>query len=283
MSPGEVGIEKLIKSCNDSASKIGLISMDRENEGEFSEYCQQHGLAYSKLADVDDRSGRIEVAYNAGQSQSIFFEKYMREHSDQAKPYSFVEYVDKATDEKVIELENELRNSSQSEVLEEFMKTEKLIKDAEKSNPGYEVVKFDKEQLVGVTDELCEFTLLDGEKKRYYIDVPADSVEVTPDGAFAVTLNRKYKYMVNDRAGLIKQPDNTYLDVRNVREGNRYPCDAGLIGSLVSFDKSYRKNAGELGQSFVNSRDKDTKIVRFPVVRKLSKDELEIPEIVKSR
>jgi hypothetical protein len=283
MSPGEVGIEKLIKNCNNSNSKIGLISMDRANEKEFSDYCQQHGLAYSKLVDVDDKSGKIEVAYNADQSQSIFFEKYMREHSDHAKPYSFVEYVDKATDEKVVELENDLKNSNHNAILEEFMKTEKIIKEAEAANPGYDVVKFDKEQLVGVTDELCEFTLLDGDNKRYYIDIAADSVEITEDGKFTVPLNRKYNYMVNDQAGLIKQPDNSYLDVRNVREGNRYPCDTNLICSLVNFDKAKRKNADMQGQSFINSRDKDAKVVQFPVVRKHSKAELEMPEIVKSK
>jgi hypothetical protein len=279
LKPGEVKLKDLIADCNKKKGSLGIISIDEGIEQEFTQFCKDNSLTYSRLIDVNGQDGRFEVVYNASETQVILFEKFMREHGTQAVPYSFEEYVNNATDERIMEIEKEL---SAENLVKDFEQAEKSldgqadkvaesdlnVSEKKEVKPEHESLKIEDKQIVGVTKDICEVTLLDAVGNRYYMDVAVKDMKKTGENEYSVLLDKDKTYTVSSRKGVVKNQDGTFLDVRGGRTDKEvFPCDAAFMRELIDNDKKFRKTDGVPVQGFINSKDPQSNVVKFPTER----------------
>jgi hypothetical protein len=187
----------------------------------------------------------------------------MRENGTLAVPYSFEEYVNNATDERIMEIEKEL--SQKPDILNDFTQAEKNVKVRDIQPDNVECIKFDGSQIVAATPDFCEFTLLDATGNRFYMDVKREDIEKTGENEFSILLDKGKKHSVSTRMGFVKNQDNTYTDVRSERQPQEnFLCDTALIRSISEIERNYKKKNEVLTQGFYNSKDPQSNVVRFP-------------------
>ena len=265
LANGEARLSDIVNSANSQNVGIGVMSVSDDLKADFVEYCKSAGISYSILPDVNRADGRFEVIYAGTQANQTIMEYYMSNKKGQVFPTSFLDYVKNAEPTEMLNVESELKKTA-PEQYEMFKSLENDLRQEikTKTETSSESFKIDKSQILAVANNTCEITLRDSENNRYYIDVPVSMLNKTDSGEFILSLDSNSEYFVNNSSGFIKNPNGTFIDVRQQRNTPDYRCSAKMIKDLAQADSEFRKKNRNVGQAFKNTMSKDNNVVVFP-------------------
>lgn len=99
LKKGESRVDQLLKWNADNGFKSCVMQIDEDLADYFVEYCNENGLSYAFLKDMNKRDKCLEIVYSESQAEA--FTVYIQNHRENARAFSFDKYTTNAEKEQI--------------------------------------------------------------------------------------------------------------------------------------------------------------------------------------
>lgn len=248
LKPGEVKIADMMDICSKNHEQLGCIQLDLRIKDEFIQFCNDNGLSYSFLLDVNKNDNFEEVIYRG--SQAPVMETFLASRYPLAKPYSLEEYRDNAT-------------------VEGFYEAEQLIKDAEQKLVP---VALNNAQITGVSEDEIEVCITDEKNIDSYVIFPRERLRQKDDQFMLAVADKDYMEAY-DRSAFKKDEKGMVIKVTNEARESRGNIRGEYLREMIRLKSSDLEKVKTKGTTFVNKKTKDKltvspegigKVIPFP-------------------
>lgn len=145
LSPGETRLDRLLKYNATYGEQTMVMQIDESIREQFVTYCKDNNLTYSFLFDVNKEDDCVEVCYP--ESQQEVFGVFMRRYPEHARAYSFEEYLDNATPERVMEMDETLSKETVQAIHQNYQSSQMVpFWDLAENNAGMAAITMDDAQ-----------------------------------------------------------------------------------------------------------------------------------------